>query len=130
VETSVYSHDIFPIHGLYIHTNHLSLPSMQDMPQDEEYKQRSSVCRYRVLSAWKATQKDRLDQLTARDLVAALSSHEGAPYSPCRHPTEAVSGLTLACSQFDLNQGTWLFYKGNPCHADSQLLRPFPGLSG
>ena len=51
-----------------------------------------------------------------------LSSHENAPYSPCRHPRGDVQGLTLATAFFDLNKAIFRLHKGNPCVAVSSEL--------
>ena len=51
------------------------------------------------------------------DFLAILSSHDKAPYSPCRHPTGEVGGATLGTAFYDLRKGLFRLYRGNPCEA-------------
>lgn len=51
------------------------------------------------------------------DFLKILSSHEYAPYSPCRHPQEGVPGMTLSTAFYDIGSGGFRLYKGNPCKA-------------
>ena len=125
VETSVDRHEIHEVRGLYVHTNHLLLPTMADVPQDETYVSTSSTSRYQVLSRAKADLDRHLHEVDIDDLVAALASHEQAPFSPCRHPKGDVTGQTLASNAFDLGAGTWTLYPGNPCRGNAVTLEPF-----
>jgi len=125
LETSLDREESYEVRGLYVHTNHLVLPGMRDVPQDIDYVGGSSISRYKVLMTVKAGYDKRLSGIGGAELVAALSSHDSAPYSPCRHPRGEVRGQTLACSLFDLNDGSWTFYPGNPCRAVGHKLRPF-----
>jgi len=125
IETSLDRQEPYEVRGLYVHTNHLLLPGMRDVPQDIDTVGGSSFSRYKVLTAIKAEYDKRLSEIGGADLVKALSSHDGAPYSPCRHPQGQLHGQTLACSLFDLNDGSWTFYPGNPCRARSHKLKPF-----
>ncbi len=125
VEASVDRHKVHTVSGLYLHTNHLIQPELKDEPQDTKYTQTSSYSRFRVLTPLKQEMEQRLDSVTGDDLIAALSLHQNAPYSPCRHPTEKVRGSTLATSLFDVSKGTWLLSKGQPCQAQFQHLHPF-----
>jgi isopenicillin-N N-acyltransferase-like protein len=115
VETSAERHAVQEVEGLYVHTNHLLLPGMASTPQDEEYVGTSSMSRYRVLSGRAERLKDRLEHVGEKRLIGMLSSHEGAPYSPCRHPTEEVSGSTLGCALFDVAAGELRLYSSQPC---------------
>lgn len=115
VETSAERHAVQEVEGLYVHTNHLLLPGMASTPQDEEYVGTSSMSRYRVLSGRAERLRDRLEHVDEERLVEMLSSHEGAPYSPCRHPTEDVSGSTLGCALFDVAAGELRLYSSQPC---------------
>lgn len=125
VETSVDREKVWPVEGLYVHTNHLLLDGMRDVPQDMHYVNGSSMSRYQVLSAWREQALTRQDNLAGPDLIAALSSHERKPYSPCRHPQGKVRGATLATALFDLSAGTWQLWPGNPCQTSSlELPRP------
>ena len=102
--------------GIYVHTNHLVFEGTRDYPyEDVEYRQTSSMPRYAVLSEFaRVLARARLRQ---SNLLAMLSSHERAPYSPCRHPLREVRGQTLGTAFFDLRSGTFRLYHGNPCVA-------------
>jgi len=115
VETSVDHHQVYEVRDLYVHTNHLILDEMKDTPQNEQYVNTSSMTRYRILTAEAQRRFDHLDEVDGDTLINLLSLHEGAPYSPCRHPQGQVQGTTLAGSLFDLESGTWQLYYGNPC---------------
>jgi len=105
--------------GLYIHTNHLLHPETSDYPdENEEYKAGSSMSRYRVLT--ELARKRSAEDLGPDDLLAMLSSHRSAPYSPCRHPAGEVEGQTLGTALYDLRLGSFLLYSGNPCRAVPQ----------
>jgi len=52
-----------------------------------------------------------------RDILDILSSHQKAPYSPCRHPKDKVQGVTLGTAIIDVMKGTMRIYKGSPCIA-------------
>ena len=115
IETDLDLHEIHEVKGLYVHTNHLVLDRLHNQPQDQTYVQSSSMTRYKVLTAWQKTKQAELTRLTVNDLTDALASHEGRPYSPCRHPTQKVSGKTLACARIDIRQGSWNLLEDNPC---------------
>ncbi len=117
VETSLDRRAVHRVAGLYVHTNHLVLEATRDAPQDMDYVGSSSLSRYRVLTAWRDRAAAHLDSLDGAGLVEALASHQGAPYSPCRHPAGAVRGQTLATSLFDLTTRRWTLFPGNPCRA-------------
>ncbi len=102
------------IQGLYLHTNHLVLPTMAGEPQIDQYVEGSSMSRWQVLTRWKEGLTEDAT-LGAGDLISVLSSHENRPYSPCRHPEENVDGATLLNALFDLGTGTLRIHKGNPC---------------
>jgi isopenicillin-N N-acyltransferase-like protein len=114
VEVTASKKEIVPIEGLYIHTNHLVLETMKDEEQDEEYVSSSSATRYRVLSAWKDGLEDPLS-LNLTSLLEPLSSHEGKPMSPCRHPEGEVHGYTLATAVFQAPEPSVRISKGQPC---------------
>ena len=102
--------------GIYFHTNHLLFEKTKDYHfQDQEYKNSSSLSRYIVIN-------EKLNQLETNNLqpgsfLSILSSHERKPYSPCRHPQEDILGQTLGTAFFDINEGRFNLYKGNPCEA-------------
>jgi predicted choloylglycine hydrolase len=100
--------------GLFVHTNHLLHVPTADYPHENaEYRATSSMPRYAVLQ----TRSAGVDPAGAGldDLLAMLSAHERAPYSPCRHPRGEVRGQTLGTAVFDLAAGTFRLYAGNPC---------------
>ena len=88
---------------------------MEATPQDADYVETSSVPRYRVLRDEADRLKDRLSEIDGKTLVAMLSKHDEAPYSPCRHPTHGVSGATLGTALFDIDAGTLRLLYSNPC---------------
>jgi isopenicillin-N N-acyltransferase-like protein len=102
------------IKGLYMHTNHLVLPTMAGEPQIDEYVAGSSMSRWQVLTRWQESLAEDA-VLGADEFIAVLSSHENRPYSPCRHPEESVDGATLLNALFDLGTATLRIHKGNPC---------------
>lgn len=102
------------IRGLYMHTNHLVLPSMAGEPQVQDYVESSSMSRWQVLTRWKESLPENAAP-GAGDLLGVLSSHQNRPYSPCRHPEGEVEGATLLNALFDLESGTLRIHKGNPC---------------
>jgi hypothetical protein len=113
------------IDGLFLHTNHLVHPAMAGEAQDPKYVGTSSGSRWKVLSAWKRRVAGRVAELTAGDLVAALSSHERMPYSPCRHPRGKVRGTTLLTALFQTPVQAMEVYRGQPCRGDRVRL-PLP----
>ncbi len=105
---------VMDIHGLYLHTNHLVLEGIRDEEQDAEYVSSSSMTRWKVLDAWASGAGDPA-MLTAKDLTIALSSHDGKPYSPCRHPEKGVPGFTLGTAVFESDEPGMKLYKNQPC---------------
>ena len=114
VEVSPGKKEIKEINGLYYHTNHLVFDGMRDEDQDEKYVSSSSTSRWDVISRWAKGLKST-DSLTLEDLRVPLSSHDGKPYSPCRHPDGDVKGFTLAQSVFEAPTETFDIIKGQPC---------------
>ncbi|MBI5488833.1 MAG: hypothetical protein HY905_15985 [Deltaproteobacteria bacterium] len=102
--------------GTYVHTNHLVLDELREEPQVESYLRKSSLPRYEALTGALAAVADP-GMLGPADLIHLLSSHEGAPYSPCRHPEGDVRGETLACAVFDVPRRRLRLVAGNPCEA-------------
>ena len=102
--------------GVYFHTNHLLFEKTKDYQfQDQEYKNTSSLSRYIVIN-------EKLNEFENKNIqpdsmLSILSSHERKPYSPCRHPHEDILGQTLGTAFFDINEGQFYLYKGNPCEA-------------
>lgn len=125
VEVSPSKHEIVEIEGLYYHTNHLVMDGMLDEDQDEEYVSSSSTSRWDVLRAWANGLGDESGDLSADQIVAPLSSHQSAPYSPCRHPEGDVRGMTLGTAVFQSPEGTMRLSKGQPCEGKwSEYERP------
>jgi hypothetical protein len=114
IEVTPTEKEIREIDGLYIHTNHLVFDSMRDEVQDEQYVSSSSTTRWDVLSRWKESVSDP-SSLNVNQLLEPLASHEGKPYSPCRHPEGDVRGYTLATAVFRAPEGALRLYKGQPC---------------
>jgi hypothetical protein len=78
------------------------------------------MSRYRVLTAEARRLRERLGKVGQDALLELLSSHEGAPYSPCRHPEGDVSGATLGTALFDVAEGRRRLYVSNPCRGRSR----------
>jgi hypothetical protein len=114
--------------GLWLHTNHLVHPALAAEPQDERAVSRSSLPRLRTLARWRAGRGSR--GLDGAAMVEALTSHEGRPYSPCRHPTAEVRGATLLTAVFDCGARSVRWYDGPPCAGawrELPLVTPAPG---
>jgi hypothetical protein len=103
--------DLKEVEGVYIHTNHLVHPEMADLPEDKEYGAASSMTRYRVIT--EAVRRKSPEN--AKEAVGILSSHEGSPFSPCRHPVGEIHGATLATAVFQAPKIAMTLYYGNPC---------------
>ena len=114
VDVSPGKKEIKEINGLYYHTNHLVFDGMRDEDQDEKYVSSSSTSRWDVISRWAKGLKST-NSLTLEDLRVPLSSHDGKPYSPCRHPDGDVKGFTLAQAVFEAPGETFGIIKGQPC---------------
>jgi hypothetical protein len=124
VETSVDAAVTHEVDGLYVHTNHFRLPGMEEVPQDRQYVTTSSMSRFQVLVAESTRLQDRLDEVDGDTLVGMLSGHDHAPYSPCRHPTNDVTGATLGSALFDVGRGSLRMYHANPCRGNFRDLNP------
>jgi hypothetical protein len=102
--------------GMYIHTNHLLFNRTREYPfQDKVYKESSSMTRYQVIQ--EKIKDLNLETIQSDDLLSILACHEGAPYSPCRHPEGSIHGQTLGTGFFDISRGIFRLYKNNPCEA-------------
>ncbi|MCK4358466.1 MAG: hypothetical protein KAW92_06940 [Candidatus Cloacimonetes bacterium] len=116
IETTPDSTQVKEPKGLYFHTNHLIFKRTQNYKyEDNEYKNTSSISRYEVIEEKLKTLD--LHQTKPEDLLEILSSHQNAPYSPWRHPQGDIRGMTLGTAFFDLREGIFRLYKGNPCKA-------------
>jgi isopenicillin-N N-acyltransferase-like protein len=126
VETTPEHFQVNAPEGIYCHTNHLVLEKTRNFPyEDQQYKNTSSMSRYTIL------QKKIKNESTGKDLAPGLflqmlSSHQNAPYSPCRHPEGDVTGQTLGTAFVDINNGIFRIYKGNPCQSvENELFREY-----
>lgn len=114
------------VKGLVLHTNHLRWEGMKDEPQFETYIEISSKPRLRsVTEDLMALNGGAGTKL--HDLARALTSHDGAPYSVCRHPAGKATGATLGAAIFraderhpqDAGPFKAVFLKGQPCQENS-----------
>jgi predicted choloylglycine hydrolase len=119
VEAAAYpeqKHSIEEIDGLYVHTNHFLHPDMTGnektalRPYDVPYE--SSTTRMRVL---KEAIEKKGSPAGTEEILRLLSLHQGAPYSPCRHPEGDVHGVTLGTAVFKTPAKTMTLFHGNPC---------------
>jgi isopenicillin-N N-acyltransferase-like protein len=107
------------VSGLFLHTNHLTSTALRDEPQVDAYVESSSMARWRTLCAWREAVPDEA-AIDADRMLEILSSHEGRPYSPCRHPEGAVRGATLLTAIFDLDSRSLRIVEGPPCRGASR----------
>ncbi len=106
------------IDGLYWHTNHLIFPTMKELPQFEKYMKISSIPRYESLTKSLGGKRNA----TKEEILAALSNHDGRPWSVCRHPEGDAEGATLGTVVFtspgpEVAPGDYQLqlYNNNPC---------------
>ena len=78
-----------------------------------EYKNSSSISRYSVLK--RKIETSGVTVKSSDTILNWLSSHENAPFSPCRHPEGNVTGQTLGTVVYDFNKKSMKLYKSNPC---------------
>ena len=78
---------------------------------DVPYAARSEV-RYRAALRWLAP-----GAITAEHLRSALSDHEGAPDSICRHPEDGAQSKTIFWCIADVTEGKLMYGRGNPCNS-------------
>jgi hypothetical protein len=119
LETWPGRHHLKEIEGLYVHTNHLLHPEMTGFPEEMKYVSSSSMTRYRVIT----DAVRRKEPENADEMVRLLSSHEGRPYSPCRHPEGEIHGATLGTAVFESPELAMTLYCGNPCRGQSRTYR-------
>ena len=84
--------------GLFFHTNHLVWDEMLKEEQFEKYMKISSHPRYESLK--KNLVGVPVGKLDHDTVMTALTTHDGAPYSVCRHPADPASGATLGSAFF------------------------------
>ncbi|MCD4744825.1 MAG: C45 family peptidase, partial [Bacteroidales bacterium] len=114
VEVTPYNFQIKEPKGIYFHTNHLILEQTKNLPQEDEYVKTSSLSRFSVISK-NIKKLPSIKHIRKKDIMDILSSHENAPFSPCRHPEGNVKGRTLSTAIIDINNASIEVYKGNPC---------------
>lgn len=114
VELSPVKRNVRQVDGLLFHTNHLLYDGMTGEPQDQAYVNSSSLSRWNVIRRW-AEQVDDPSTLTRDDILVPLGSHEGKPYSPCRHPEGNVRGYTLGTVVFEAPSETFRLSRGQSC---------------
>jgi predicted choloylglycine hydrolase len=117
--------ELIEIDGVFIHTNHLVAPALAKLVQDNQDVSTSSKTRWDVLARWKEGLPKSLDKITQETILSPLVSHEGKPYSPCRHPEGNIDGATLLTAVFDFDARTMTVYKKQPCN-DNSTDYPFP----
>ncbi len=110
------------INGLFFHTNHLIYDDIKNTPQDEEYVNSSSLSRWNVIEDW-ASNQTSIEKLSRVQLLEPLSSHKGAPFSPCRHPKGDVHGYTLGTAIFEHPQNHMDLSFGQPCKGPFKTYR-------
>jgi predicted choloylglycine hydrolase len=114
LETTPNSYEIFEPKSLYVHTNHLILDQTKTFPQNSQYVNTSSITRYRTISQALDNISDQT-RVNLKEIFQILSSHQNPPYSPCRHPSGNIKGITLSTAVFNILKGTMRIYKGFPC---------------
>jgi len=119
VEATPTSLVVKEIEGLFYHTNHLIWESMKSEPQFDKYIGISSKPRFEsVAGNLGGLAPESVDVAT---IMKALSSHDGAPWSVCRHPDKEATGATLSTAVFEAPKGSpgktfgVTYYKGQPC---------------
>jgi hypothetical protein len=116
VETTPATWQVKEPQGIYYHTNHLLFEKTKMYKFEEmEYKNTSSISRFKVVE--KEIKDLEFDTITPANILSILSSHQNAPFSPCRHPLKDVKGITLATTVYDNQNRRMRLYKGNPCQA-------------
>ena len=100
--------------GTLAHTNHYVSERMRRYEGDVPYAARSDV-RYRAALRWLAS-----GAITAKHLRSALSDHEGAPDSICRHPEDGAQSKTIFWCIADVTEGKLMYGRGNPCNSTEQ----------
>ncbi len=113
------------IEGLYLHTNHLIFDNLKNTPQFDKYNALSSIPRFNSLQKLLGSRKD-LSSIGKDDIVKTLSSHEGRPYSLCRHPEGEAEGATVGMAFFEGPSKSFQMelYKNNPCGGKKKIYRP------
>lgn len=102
--------------GFYVHTNHLILPSMKDIPQDLDS---TTIARFNVLTSYANEYENKIGEVDPDKMISWLSNHEGYPHSLCAHGDAA----TIVSTVFDFQDKSWRLYRGNPCLGHYKTIR-------
>ena len=120
----------YPENGIFVHTNHaIGRTTENYYYQNKDYIQTSS--KPRLQSLQKLISNANFPAGNPEKFIRFLSSHDGEPYSVCRHPLnihqgepvkgndnkKEVRGQTIASAFFDCSTKKMRIYKGNPCKA-------------
>ncbi len=111
LETWPGRHHLREVRGVHLHTNHLTHPEMQDLPERDEYFDRSTGPRMEALERYVA--EHPLD--TAQHLLEALRDRSGSPCRVCRRPGDEVGGVTVAAALYESPRVELTLIQGPPC---------------
>jgi isopenicillin-N N-acyltransferase-like protein len=100
--------------GTLAHTNHYTSPRMAAYERDPG-DIAGSCTRERAARSWLER-----GPATPELLRAALSDHEGAPDSLCRHIEHGAQSKTVFWCVADVTEGTVRYGRGNPCDSQEQ----------
>jgi isopenicillin-N N-acyltransferase-like protein len=100
--------------GTLAHTNHYTSPRMAAFERDPGDIE-GSCTRQRAARSWLERGPATPDLLRA-----ALSDHEGAPDSLCRHVEHGAQSKTVFWCLADVTEGTVRYGRGNPCDSQEQ----------
>jgi isopenicillin-N N-acyltransferase like protein len=100
--------------GTLAHTNHYTSPRMAAYERDPGDIE-GSCTRQRAARSWLES-----GPATPERLRAALSDHDGAPDSLCRHVEHGAASKTVFWCLADVTEGTVRYGRGNPCDSQEQ----------
>jgi isopenicillin-N N-acyltransferase-like protein len=100
--------------GTLAHTNHYTSARMAAYERDPGDIE-GSCARQRTARSWLGR-----GPATPELLRAALSDHEGAPDSLCRHVEHGAQSKTVFWCLADVTEGTVRYGRGNPCDSQEQ----------
>jgi isopenicillin-N N-acyltransferase like protein len=100
--------------GTLAHTNHYTSSRMAAYERDPGDIE-GSCTRQRAARKWLGS-----GPATPEVLRAALSDHEGAPDSLCRHIEHGAQSKTVFWCLADVTEGTVRYGRGNPCDSQEQ----------
>jgi isopenicillin-N N-acyltransferase-like protein len=101
--------------GTLAHTNHYTSARMAAYERDPSGIE-GSCTRQRTARSWLER-----GPATPELLRQALSDHEGAPDSLCRHIEHGAQSKTVFWCLADVTQGTIRYGRGNPCDSQEQV---------